>query len=129
MGFEKNPYDNLGRLRAELFRAARLVVDTGLHDQRWIREQAIGYLRRTTGMALSDVTGEVERYIVMPGQACAYKVGMLKILELRERAKAQLGPRFDLRDFHYTVLQNGALPLEILEQGVNEYIAAKKGGI
>lgn len=126
LGFEQNPYDNLGRLRAELFRAARLVVDTGLHDQRWTREQAIAYLRRTTGMALSDVTAEVERYIVKPGQACAYKVGMLKILELRERARQQLGPRFDLRDFHGVVLQNGALPLEILEQVVNEYIAAKK---
>ena len=127
LGFEKDPYDKLGGLRAELFRAARLVVDTGIHDQRWTREQAIDYLRRTTGMALSDVTAEVERYIVMPGQACAYKVGMLKILELRERAKAQLGPRFDLRDFHDTVLKNGALPLEVLEQVVNDYIAAKKG--
>ena len=127
LGFEQNPYDNLGRLRAELFRAARLVVDTGLHDQRWTREQAIDYLRRTTGMALSDVTAEVERYIVMPGQACAYKIGMLKILELRERARQQLGPKFDLRDFHDVVLKNGALPLEILEQVVNEYIAAKKG--
>jgi uncharacterized protein (DUF885 family) len=126
LGFEKDPYNNLGRLRAELFRAARLVVDTGIHDQRWTREQAIDYLRRTTGMALSDVTAEVERYIVMPGQACAYKVGMLKILELRERAKAQLGARFDLRDFHDAVLKNGALPLEVLEQVVNDYIAAKK---
>ncbi len=126
LGFEKDPYDNLGRLRAELFRAARLVVDTGLHDQRWTREQAIRYLRQTTGMAESDVVAEVERYIVMPGQACAYKVGMLKILELRERAKQQLGPKFDLRDFHDVVLQNGSLPLSILEQVVNDYIAAKK---
>nr|WP_250636932.1 DUF885 domain-containing protein [Hymenobacter sp. PAMC 26628] len=126
LGFEKDPYDRLGGLRAELFRAARLVVDTGLHDQRWTREQAIGYLRRTTGMAASDVEAEVERYIVMPGQACAYKVGMLKILELRERAKQQLGPKFDLRDFHDVVLKNGPLPLEILEQVVSEYIAAKK---
>ena len=129
LGFEQNHYDNLGRLRAELFRAARLVVDTGLHDQRWTREQAIDYLRRTTGMALSDVTAEVERYIVMPGQACAYKVGMLKILELRERARQQLGPKFDLRDFHDVVLKNGALPLEILEQVVNDYIAAKKAAV
>jgi uncharacterized protein (DUF885 family) len=126
LGFEKEPYDNLGRLRAELFRAARLVVDTGLHDQRWTREQAIGYMRRTTGMAASDVEAEVERYIVMPGQACAYKIGMLKILELRERAKQQLGSKFDLRDFHDVVLKNGALPLEILEQVVNDYIAGKK---
>ena len=126
LGFQKDPYDNLGRLRAELFRAARLVVDTGLHDQRWTREQAIRYLRQTTGMAQSDVEAEVERYIVMPGQACAYKMGMLKILELRERAKQALGPKFDLRDFHDAVLKNGALPLEILEQVINDYIAAKK---
>ncbi|WP_205701564.1 DUF885 domain-containing protein [Hymenobacter rigui] len=126
LGFEKDPYDNLGRLRAELFRAVRLVVDTGIHDQRWTREQAISYMRRTTGMALSDVTAEIERYIVMPGQACAYKVGMLKILELRERAKQQLGPKFDLRDFHDAVLKNGGLPLEILEQVVNDYIKVKK---
>jgi len=125
-GFEKDPYHNLGRLRAELFRAVRLVVDTGIHDQHWTREQAIDYMRRTTGMALSDVTAEIERYIVMPGQACAYKVGMLKILELRERAKTQLGPKFDLRDFHDAVLKNGSLPLEVLEQVVNDYIAAKK---
>ncbi|MCA8830385.1 DUF885 domain-containing protein [Hymenobacter pini] len=126
LGFEKDPYDNLGRLRAELFRAVRLVVDTGIHDQRWTREQAIDYMRRTTGMALSDVTAEVERYIVMPGQACSYKIGMLKILELRERAKQQLGPKFDLRDFHDAVLKNGGMPLEILDQVVNDYIKAKK---
>ncbi|RYY20655.1 MAG: DUF885 domain-containing protein [Cytophagaceae bacterium] len=126
LGFEKDPYDNLGRLRAELFRAARLVVDTGLHDQRWTREQAIRYMRQTTGMAESDVVAEVERYIVMPGQACAYKIGMLKIVELRERARQQLGSNFDLRDFHDVVLRNGALPLEVLERVVNDYIAAKK---
>ena len=126
-GFQKKPCDNLGRLQAELFRAVRLVVDTGLHDQRWTREQAIRYMRQTTGRAESDVVAEVERYIVMPGQACAYKIGMLKILELRERARQQLGPKFDLRDFHDVVLKNGALPLEILEQVVNEYIAAKQG--
>jgi uncharacterized protein (DUF885 family) len=126
LGFEKDPYDNLGRLRAELFRAARLVVDTGIHDQRWTREQAITYLRRTTGMAQSDVEAEVERYIIMPGQACSYKVGMLKILELRERAKQDLGTKFDLRDFHDVVLKNGALPLQVLEQVVNDYIATKK---
>ena len=127
MGFQKDPYDNLGRLQAELFRAVRLVVDTGLHDKRWTREQAIAYMGSHTGQAESDVVAEIERYIVMPGQACAYKVGMLKILELRERARQQLGPKFDLRDFHDAVLQNGALPLEILERVVNEYIAAKKG--
>ncbi|SFQ25347.1 DUF885 domain-containing protein [Hymenobacter arizonensis] len=126
LGFEQDPYDKLGGLRAELFRAARLVTDTGLHDQRWTREEAIRYMRQTTGMAVSDVTAEVERYIVMPGQACAYKVGMLKILELRERAKQELGSKFDLRDFHDAVLKNGALPLSVLEQVVGTYIAGKK---
>jgi uncharacterized protein (DUF885 family) len=126
LGFEQDPYDKLGSLRAELFRAARLVVDTGLHDKRWTREEAIRYMRQTTGMAVSDVTAEVERYIVMPGQACAYKVGMLKILELREHAKQELGSQFDLRDFHDAVLKNGALPMEVLEQVVNAYIAEKK---
>ncbi|RZK18108.1 MAG: DUF885 domain-containing protein [Hymenobacter sp.] len=126
LGFEKDHYDNLGRLRAELFRSVRLVVDTGIHDQRWTREQAINYMRQTTGMAASDVEAEIERYIVMPGQACAYKAGMLKLLELRERAQQQLGPKFDLRDFHDAVLNNGSMPLEVLEQAVNDYIAAKK---
>jgi uncharacterized protein (DUF885 family) len=126
LGFEKDPYANLGRLRAELFRAVRLVVDTGIHDQRWTREQAIRYMRQTTGMAQTDVEAEIERYIVMPGQACAYKVGMLKILELRERTRQQLGTKFDLRDFHDAVLKNGAMPLDVLEQVVNDYIAAKK---
>ncbi|RZK31414.1 MAG: DUF885 domain-containing protein, partial [Hymenobacter sp.] len=126
LGFEKDPYDNLGRLRAELFRSVRLVVDTGIHDQRWTREQAIQYMRQTTGIAESDVEAEIERYIVMPGQACAYKAGMLKILELRERAQQQLGSKFDLRDFHDAVLKSGSMPLEVLEQAVNDYIAAKK---
>ena len=104
----------------------RLVVDTGLHDQRWTREQAIRYMRQTTGMAASDVEAAVERYIVMPGQTCAYKIGMLRFLELRERAHQQLGARFDLRDFHDAVLTNGAMPLEVLDEVVNDYIAAKR---
>lgn len=120
LGFEKDPYANL------LFRAVRLVVVTGIYDQRWTREQAIRYMRQATGMVYTDVEAEIERYIVMPGQACAYKVGMLKILVLRERAKQQLGTKFDLRDFHDTVLKNGAMPLEVLEQVVGEYVAAKK---
>ena len=128
MGFQQDPFDNLGRLQAELFRAVRLVVDTGIHDKRWTREQAIAYMRDHTGEVESDVVAEIERYIVQPGQACAYKVGMLKIVELRERARQALGPRFDLRDFHDVVLKNGALPLTILERVVNAYIAAKKAG-
>lgn len=127
MGFQDKPLDNLGRLQAELFRAVRLVVDTGIHDKRWTREQAIEYMADNTGMTLSDVTAEIERYIVMPGQATSYKVGMLKILALREKAKEALGDKFDLRDFHDVVLKNGAVPLAILEELIDEYIADKQG--
>ncbi|MBY6185801.1 DUF885 domain-containing protein [Marinobacter hydrocarbonoclasticus] len=123
LGFQDDPFDNVGRLQAELFRAVRLVVDTGIHHKRWTREEAIEYMQANTGMALSDVTSEIERYIVMPGQATAYKVGMMKILDLREKAKAELGDRFDLRDFHDVVLQNGAVPLDILERLVDRYIS------
>ncbi|WP_240695165.1 DUF885 domain-containing protein [Corallincola luteus] len=123
LGFQDDPYDNIGRLGAELFRAVRLVVDTGIHHKRWTREQAIDYMLANTGMAESDVVAEIERYIVMPGQATAYKVGMIKILELRQRAQQQLGDRFNLRDFHDVVLKNGAVPLDILERLVDNYIA------
>ncbi|MDQ3626571.1 MAG: DUF885 domain-containing protein, partial [Verrucomicrobiota bacterium] len=125
--YEADPFGDLGRLQAELFRAVRLVVDTGIHAQRWPREQAIAYMREKTGMDEKDVISEIERYIVSPGQACAYKVGMLKIRELRARAEQQLGAKFDLREFHTAVLKNGALPLEILEQQINDYIEEKKG--
>lgn len=126
-GFEKDPLDNLGRLQAEMFRAVRLVVDTGLHAKRWTREQAIGYMLDMTGMGNDEVTSEIERYLVNPGQALAYKVGMLKLLELREKARAALGDRFDLREFHDTVLKNGAMPMAILERVVDEYVAAERG--
>ena len=126
-GFEKNPLDNLGRLQSEMFRAVRLVVDTGLHSKRWTREQAIEYMVANTGMPESAVVVEIERYIVAPGQALAYKVGMLKILELRERAKKALGSRFDIREFHDEVLKSGAMPLSILERVIDAYIARKKG--
>ncbi|WP_049793094.1 DUF885 domain-containing protein [Shewanella baltica] len=125
LGFQKDPFDNIGRLQAELFRAVRLVVDTGIHHSRWTREQAIDYMKKNTGMSDRDVTAEIERYIVMPGQATAYKVGMMKILELREKAKSALGDKFDLRDFHDVVLKNGAVPLDILETLVDRYIADK----
>ncbi len=125
LGFQNNPYDNIGRLQAELFRAVRLVVDTGIHAKRWTREEAIDYMQENTGMAESDVVSEIERYIVMPGQATAYKVGMMKILELREKAKAALGDKFDLRDFHDQVLKNGAVPLSVLEKLINRYIETK----
>lgn len=125
-GFQQDPFDNIGRLQAELFRAVRLVVDTGIHHSRWTREQAIDYMKKNTGMSDRDVTAEIERYIVMPGQATAYKVGMMKILELREKAKLALGDKFDLRDFHDVVLKNGAVPLDILETLVDRYIADAK---
>lgn len=123
--YDKDPFGDLGRLQGELFRAVRLVVDTGIHAKRWTREQAIAYMREKTGMGEKEVTSEIERYIVMPGQACAYKVGMLKIQELRARAQQELGTKFDQREFHETVLKNGALPLEILEEQVNDYIQRK----
>ena len=126
MGFEKNPLDNLGRLQLEMFRAVRLVVDTGMHSKRWTREQAIDYMVANTGMQENAVVVEIERYLVSPGQALAYKVGMLKILELRERAKAALGARFDIREFHDEVLKNGAMPLSVLEHVIDAYIASKK---
>jgi len=127
MGLEKDPYDNIGRLQAELFRAVRLVVDTGIHAMHWSREEAIDYMLANTGMAESDVVAEIERYFVMPGQATAYKVGMIKIVELRDYARSELGDRFDIREFHNVVLTNGSVPLDILEQLVREYVAAKKG--
>jgi len=124
--YEGNPFGDLGRLQAELFRGVRLVVDTGIHAKRWTREQAITYMRDKTSMGEKEVTAEIERYIVNPGQACAYKVGMLKIQELRKRAQTQLGTKFDQRQFHDVVLTNGALPLEILEEQVNAYIQRTK---
>lgn len=122
-GFMPTPADNIGRLAAELFRAVRLVVDTGIHHKRWTREEAIEYMLQNVGMAESDIISEVERYIVMPGQATAYKVGMLKILELRRKAMDALGDKFDIRDFHDAALKNGAVPLDILERIIDEYIA------
>jgi uncharacterized protein (DUF885 family) len=125
--YEGEPFGDLGRLQGELFRAVRLVVDTGIHTKRWPREQAISYMREKTGMGEKEVTAEIERYIVNPGQACAYKVGMLKLQELRARAQSELGGKFDQRQFHDVVLKNGAVPLEILEEQVNAYIQRTKG--
>jgi uncharacterized protein (DUF885 family) len=127
--YQDDPWGDLGRLQAELFRAVRLVVDTGLHSQGWSRQQAIDYMVNTTGMSEGEVVSEVERYMGLPGQALAYKVGQLKILELRERAKRELGDRFDLKAFHAVVLENGGVPLTILEQLVDEWIAATKGAV
>ncbi len=122
LGFQDDPYDNIGRLQAELFRAVRLVVDTGIHAQRWSRERAIEYMIINTGMAQSDVTAEIERYFVMAGQALAYKIGMTKILELRDLAQSEMGEDFDMRAFHNVVLGSGSLPLNILEELVRQHI-------
>ena len=126
MGFEKDPLDNLGRLRDEMMRAVRLVVDSGIHYKRWTREQAIQYMLDNTGMGEADVTAEIERYFVMPGQALAYKVGMVKILELREKAKRELGDKFSLSAFHDEVLTHGALPLSLVERVIDDWIAKVK---
>lgn len=127
LGFHPDPFSRLGYLQAQLFRAVRLVVDTGIHAQRWTREQAIEYMRENTGIAETDVVAEIERYIVNPGQACAYKVGQLKILELRRRAREALGEAFDIRGFHEVVLAHGAMPLSILEQQVERWVAERTG--
>jgi uncharacterized protein (DUF885 family) len=126
-GFHPTPFDRLGQLVAEEFRAARLVVDTGIHAMRWTREQAIDYMLANTALEPSEVVAEVERYIVMPGQALAYKTGQLEILACRERARRELGAAFDLREFHDVVLGSGALPLTLLSRGVDAWIAAKRG--
>ena len=123
--YDDDPYGNLGRLQSELFRAVRLVVDTGIHAMGWSREQAIDYMVENVGYTKDFVTVEVERYIVLPGQATAYKVGMLKILELRQRVMQSLGNDFDIKEFHNLILENGAMPLEILERVVDEYIETK----
>lgn len=125
IGLYQDPYSDFGRLAMELWRAARLVVDTGIHAKKWRREQAIQYLVDNTPNPEGDAVKAIERYIVMPGQATAYMVGMIKMLELRELAKTELGERFDIREFHDVVLQNGAVPLDVLEQLVRDYIAAK----
>lgn len=123
--YENDPFGNLGRLQAELFRAVRLVVDTGMHHKRWTREQAITYMSEKTGSAESDVIAEIERYITWPGQALGYKLGMLKILSLREQAKMELGDQFDLSAFHDVVLLAGAVPMAVLDRNVKQWIKAQ----
>ncbi len=126
MGFYQDPYAKFGQLTYEIWRAIRLVVDTGMHALGWSRQQAIDYFRENTGKAEHDITVEVDRYIVWPGQALAYKIGELKIKELRAMAKQELGERFDLRAFHDRLLANGALPLSVLETHVEEWVTAQK---
>ena len=122
VGMTKNLYDELGVLQSEMFRANRLVVDTGIHHKKWTREKAMDYMKKTTGMSDTEVRVEIERYIVWPAQATSYKMGMIKILELRERAKSALGEKFDLRDFHSIVLDHGIVPLFVLEDLIDQWI-------
>ena len=125
MGFYADPYSDFGRLAMELWRACRLVVDTGIHVKKWTREEGIKYYTNNTPNAVLDGVKMVERHIVMPSQATAYKIGMLKILELRKKAKEALGEKFDIREFHEVVISQGAIPLNVLEGFVDEYIASK----
>ncbi|MGV2494662.1 DUF885 domain-containing protein [Pelagerythrobacter aerophilus] len=128
MGFYTDPYSDFGRLGMELWRACRLVVDTGIHHKRWSREQAIQYLTENTPNPEGDIRKAIERYVVYPGQATAYMIGKLKIMELRERAKAALGAEFDIRGFHDAILSSGPVPLSIMEENVDAWIAAEKAG-
>ncbi len=121
-GLIKDPYEMIGSLQSELFRAARLVVDTGLHSKKWTREEAIIYMMDNAGEVRSESESEIERYIVWPGQATSYMIGRIKIMELRERARTELGNRFNIKDFHSVVLMNGILPLTVLEALVDQYI-------
>ena len=126
VGLAEDPYDELGILQSEIFRAVRLVVDTGMHYKRWTREEAMKYMKEKTGMSDTEVRVEIERYIVWPGQALSYKVGMIKILELRERAMQELGNKFNIKDFHSAVLDHGNPPLFIVEEMVNKMIEDAK---
>ena len=126
MGVYQTPYDHFGRLTWEMWRAARLVIDTGIHAKGWTRQQAIDYLASNTALSLHNVRTEVDRYIAWPGQALAYKMGELTIWELRAKAKKELGDKFDVRDFHDAILAEGGLPLEMLRAQIDRYIAEKK---
>ncbi len=125
--YKDDPAGDIGRLQAEMFRSVRLVLDTGLHRKRWTPEQAIAYMQQKTGMKASDVRIEVNRYLVQPGQASSYKMGQLRLLALRAKAQKQLGDRFDIRAFHDLVLGNGALPMTVVEQAVDAWVASGGG--
>jgi len=126
IGFYQDPYSDYGRLEADMWRAIRLVVDTGVHSQHWTRQQMVDYFHEHSAMDDTNIQSEVDRYIAWPGQALGYKMGQLKILELRDRAKTALGPKFDLKAFHDVVLDSGALPLDILEKQADAWIATQK---
>ena len=125
-GFYETPYTKFGQLSYEMWRACRLVVDTGMHSKGWTRQEAIDYMAENSALSMNNITREVDRYITWPGQALAYKMGELKIRELREFAEAELGEDFDIRAFHDTVLENGAVPLSVLDRIVRDWVAAEK---
>ena len=127
LGFYKDdPFGRIGMYQALRFRASRLVADTGLHDQKWSREKAVDYMRSTTGRSVAAVTSEVDRYCASPGQACGYKVGHTAIVRLRDKAKAALGDKYDVRDFDDVVVQTAGVPLTVLATVVDDYIARTK---
>ncbi len=126
IGFYKDPYSDYGRLEADIWRAIRLVVDTGVHSQHWTRQQMVDFFHEHSAIDETNIQAEVDRYIAWPGQALGYKMGQLKILELRDRAKTALGPKFDIRAFHDQVLDSGALPMDVLDRRIDAWIAAQK---
>ena len=126
MGLYDTPAKQMGRLSYEMWRATRLVVDTGIHSKGWSKQRAVDYMLDNTALSPANIDAEVNRYITWPGQALAYKVGELKIRELRILAEGELGASFDLRAFHDTVLENGSVPLSVLEAHVKRWIAAEK---
>ena len=126
IGFYQDPYSDYGRLENEMWRAIRLVIDTGVHEKHWSREQMVEYFHRYTAMDEPNVQSEVDRYIAWPGQALAYKLGQLEILRLREEARQKLGAKFDLRAFHDEVVGSGPLPLGVLHSQVESWISAQE---
>ncbi|MDE3062704.1 MAG: DUF885 domain-containing protein, partial [Acidobacteriota bacterium] len=125
-GFYQDPYSDYGRLESDMWRAIRLVVDTGVHSQHWTRQQMVDFFHDHSAIDEASVQSEVDRYIAWPGQADSYKIGQLKILELRDKAKAALGAKFDIRAFHDEVLDSGALPLDVLSDRIDAWIATMK---
>ncbi len=126
VGFYQDPYSDYGRLEGDIWRAIRLVVDTGVHSKHWTRQQMVDYFHDHSAIDETSIQAEVDRYIAWPSQALAYKIGQLKILELRDRAKKELGPKFDIRAFHDQVIDSGAVPLDVLDEHITAWIASQK---